>query len=457
VVLVPAFDEAAHKPVKPISVRRQVDHKILRFSLLIGAIAACLVAFVYLASIYPLLRRAVKTNARALSEITCAQTVCDTKEFLEDWQSESPDYIVDKQTGYIINAPSFTWQEPGRFARLDYSDATFVARFRQPVSYTTLDGEVWRLYSRPVAVADQKVDVIVGYREAAPTTLAGIPNSEIGNVDAQLKREADSIAMSLSSKPLILPGPRTLSADGFEMIDSNTNQVLIWGPWIPAFLPKGTRMPNTGCQFNLDNSILYLAQTDSNGRLLATSLIQVGDVSLLAAAFGFSFFAASTAAHALSRRFLRGYFAVRGVQVPTLEEAQRTGEGQSVEFKRGLSDDESRGDELLKSIAAFANTNDGVVFIGVDDAGHVKGLTLDFKQKDRFERKVRQLVRNHIRPIPPIQVDFEDVRGLVVARIVVARGEAPVYMIGGVIYVRDGSSDFQAQPEDLSRLVLGYV
>jgi hypothetical protein len=334
---------------------------------------------------------------------------------------------------------------------------SILARFRQPLSYRTVDGEVWRLYSRKATVADQKLEIIIGYRESAPSQLTGIRESEIGNVDARLKLEADLVAMNLSSQKLVLRGPRAVSADGFQVVDSNTNQVLVWGPWIPAFLPKTTRMPTPGWQFHLYNDVLYLVQTDTNGRLLATSLIQVGDVWLLAGAFGLIFLGATTAVRGLSRRFLRGYFAVTGIQLPTLEEALRKGEGQSVEFKRGLSDDESRADELLKSIAAFANTNDGVIFIGVDDAGHVKGLDLDFKQKDRAERKIRQRVRNHIRPTPPIQVAFEDVRGLVVARIMVARGEAPVYMMGGVIYVRDGSSDVQAQPEDLRRLVLGYA
>src|SRR5437870_12711547 len=79
------------------------------------------------------------------------------------------------------------------------------------------------------------------------------------------------------------------------------------------------------------------------------------------------------------------------------------------------------------------------------------------KAKDRFERKIRQFVRTHIKPTPHIQVTFEDVRGLVIAKITVARGEAPAYMMRGVIYVRDGSSDVQAQLEDLRRLVSQYA
>jgi len=113
----------------------------------------------------------------------------------------------------------------------------------------------------------------------------------------------------------------------------------------------------------------------------------------------------------------------------------------------------SAEDELLKSIAAFANTNDGVIFVGVDDSGKIRGLGLNFTQRDRFERKIRQLSRNRIKPSPPIEVAFEEVRGLVVAKIAVVCGEAPAYLLSGVIYVRSGSSDVQAQPEDLRRLV----
>jgi ATP-dependent DNA helicase RecG len=147
--------------------------------------------------------------------------------------------------------------------------------------------------------------------------------------------------------------------------------------------------------------------------------------------------------------------------VPTLEEALRTGEGQRVEFKRGLSEDETKtgsvNTELLKSIAAFANTNDGVILIGVDDVGHVKGLEVDFKQRDRLEGKIHQLVRTRIKPTPPIQVVFEEVRGMIIAKVSVARGEAPLYMTDGVVYLRQGSADVQAQPDDLTRLVAEFA
>jgi len=147
--------------------------------------------------------------------------------------------------------------------------------------------------------------------------------------------------------------------------------------------------------------------------------------------------------------------------VPTSQEALRDGEGQHVEFKRALAEDQGKSrksdDELAETIAAFANTNDGIILIGVDDHAQVKGLNLTPKQKDIFEQRLRQLVRNRINPMPTIQLSYEDMNGLIVAKIAVARGDAQAYLMNGVIYVRSGSTDVQAQPEDLNRLFHEYA
>ena len=92
----------------------------------------------------------------------------------------------------------------------------------------------------------------------------------------------------------------------------------------------------------MDDGDLYVVQTDTDGRLLATTLVPVGSllgivlggVAILGLSFGIVWL--------LSRRYLRVYFALRNVRVLTLDEALRIGEGQTVEFKRRLSDDPSR-------------------------------------------------------------------------------------------------------------------
>ena len=276
-------------------------------------------------------------------------------------------------------------------------------------------------------------------------------------VDATLRSEADKLAGTAPTSK----APRGSYLDGYQIVEAATGKVFDWGPWLPIFLPQDVRLPRLGYRFFLDGGDLYILRTDTDGRLLATSMILVGPVLWMAVVGVAVFVIGSGATWLLSRRSLRAYFALRALQLPTLEEALRSGENQRVEFKRRISDDpdtlRTTENEVLKTIAAFANTNDGLILIGVDDGGQIVGLNFDFRQKDRLEQKIRQLTRSKIKPTPPIQVGFEDVRGLGIAKITVARGADLAYMISGVIYVRDGSSDVQAQPEDLRRLMGEYA
>ena len=89
--------------------------------------------------------------------------------------------------------------------------------------------------------------------------------------------------------------------------------------------------------------------------------------------------------------------------------------------------------------------------------GHVKGLDLDFKRKDALERRIHQLARTRIKPAPPVEVVFEEIRGMTVGRISVARGEKPLYTLDNVVYLRRGSSDVQAQPDEIISLVTQFA
>ena len=211
----------------------------------------------------------------------------------------------------------------------------------------------------------------------------------------------------------------------------------------------------------LNGPLIDLEQVDTNGRLIAVSLASLGDLRWLCVVVVAILSLSTLVARYLSRKFLRSYFLFSQTRVPTLEEALSQGEGTAVEFKRGLSDDEGRTgaaeEEFLKTVAAFANSGDGVIFIGIDDTAKVKGLDLDATRRDRLERKIGQLVRNRIRPRPPIQVTFQRVNDREVACVTVARGEALAYLLGAAIYRRHGSADIQAQPEDLAQLVAQYA
>ena len=62
-------------------------------------------------------------------------------------------------------------------------------------------------------------------------------------------------------------------------------------------------------------------------------------------------------------------------------------------------------------------------------------------------------MRTQIKPAPRIQVAFKEVRGDSVGEVDVARGDALVHFLNGIIYIRVGSADMPAQPEDLDRLI----
>jgi hypothetical protein len=458
----PTLDAVPRRAAKPLAVRRHVDRKILRLSLAIGAAAAIVTGLLQFAASYPEVQRWKRDNLRALSEISCSGETCDTSQFTRDWQAEEPDYVIDTQTMYLIDNPTPTGEGVAHLGVLDFLDTAFVKKFHQPTSYITPEGEVWRLYSRPANMGGRVAEIMIGCVLKAPWKMLEIPESLIAGLDAKLKQEADEVAQSASIKKGFTRGSRLgLTADGLVIVDATTKHVELWGPWVPVFLPNDTNLPTAGYRPYIYEGELYIVETDIQGRLLATSLVPIGSVWWLAGLCGVGFLCMSVLTRTISRRFLRNYFALAGTRVPALEDALQSGEGQSVEFKRGFPDDTIKSgtvdDDLMRSIAAFANTNDGAVLIGVDDAGHVKGLELDFQQRDRLERRIRQLVRTRIKPTPPIQIAFEDVRGLAIAKITVARGEAPVYMIGGVIYLRYGSADVQAQPDDLRRLVAEFA
>src|SRR5215472_12364812 len=113
--------EATEKRVKPLSIRRNVNGKILAFSLFIGAATTVLAALGFIATIYPSVRRSQRVHQHIFDEITCTDATCDTSVFSTDWKVGSADYIIDTRTRYFIDVPNPTEESPALFAPLGYS------------------------------------------------------------------------------------------------------------------------------------------------------------------------------------------------------------------------------------------------------------------------------------------------------------------------------------------------
>ncbi|MBE6398126.1 MAG: ATP-binding protein [Lentisphaerae bacterium] len=89
-------------------------------------------------------------------------------------------------------------------------------------------------------------------------------------------------------------------------------------------------------------------------------------------------------------------------------------ECQNIEFKREISD------KISRTIVAFANTNGGRLFIGIDDNGEAIGVN----DIDKVQLAVKNILRDSIRPDVSLftTLNVENVDGKYVLRIDVGRG-----------------------------------
>jgi hypothetical protein len=125
------------------------------------------------------------------------------------------------------------------------------------------------------------------------------------------------------------------------------------------------------------------------------------------------------------------------------------GEGKTLEFKRGLQQDE----KIARTLAAFANTRGGVLLVGVGDRGDIVGAPRLPKTVSRLERIAREVVE------PPLVIDVSiaTVRGLPVVCASVPLSSlrphtAPAAYGERRVIVRLGSSNRIAKPAALKAI-----
>lgn len=98
------------------------------------------------------------------------------------------------------------------------------------------------------------------------------------------------------------------------------------------------------------------------------------------------------------------------------------GEGYRIEFKERISD-------LDREMVAFANASGGRIFLGISDAGVVKGISVDSTLKSRI-----QDIANNCDP--PIKVALEEFENILVVH--VREGMDKPYRCAGGFYTRTG-------------------
>src|SRR5271166_116479 len=107
------------KDVKPFAVRRNVEQRILQFSLCIGAISTLIAAMADAIALRSDLRDPQTVNIEALAEMHCDGDACDTSAFATDPYTESPDCVVDAATRFFLRTPGSAPDTATRLASLD--------------------------------------------------------------------------------------------------------------------------------------------------------------------------------------------------------------------------------------------------------------------------------------------------------------------------------------------------
>lgn len=131
----------------------------------------------------------------------------------------------------------------------------------------------------------------------------------------------------------------------------------------------------------------------------------------------------------------------------TIDEIKKiiqNGENSYIEFK----EEEIKAKELAEEIVAFSNSEGGMILIGVDDEGSIKGV-----KDDKIEETVMNICRNNCIPhIIPLYESIE-VEGKRIAVITVPKGlNKPYYTADHKYYIRVGTTKRIASKEELLRL-----
>lgn len=152
----------------------------------------------------------------------------------------------------------------------------------------------------------------------------------------------------------------------------------------------------------------------------------------------------------LSENPLRRVFVSAKTTLNDIKPIIQQGEGLQTEFKVIYPETDIK---LAKEIAAFATTQGGKIFLGINDNGEaigVKGVDTP-KGKDDLTKRIRNLAEK-IKPKVDISVDFVFETDIYIVIITVRKGVMPLYEYEGKVYIRFLESSREATFDEKIRL-----
>ena len=357
---------------------------------------------------------------------------------------EAPlNYYVITRDGLLVDLEGFV---PGLVVQTKWDYGSF---YDHPISVTPKGhpevGEPWR---------------ILGKRVVGGSVIAGISDPEEPPIPDKILADNLKRFGSTLQQALRVP-PRSIDSNiDYAVVDDFGNLKYAFGELPlrtdPGILPAALHSDWKQMRLNGKDYLILFKPILKSTSALAGWVIFYSDLSglfqLLHSQALFDFAVASVSWAVLvvlaGVQFVTSERRRRQERV-TLEEALKRGEGQAIEFKRGFMDA-----VLAREIAAFANTNAGNLFVGVDDDGTVVGLfDAATNGRDRLLQKVRNITSQTIRPAILPETTFVNYQGNSVLHIFVPRGNQPLYFVEGTVYIRHVESAMKARPEEVEAII----
>ena len=127
-------------------------------------------------------------------------------------------------------------------------------------------------------------------------------------------------------------------------------------------------------------------------------------------------------------------------------------EDQETELKVELTKD------IKKEIVAFANTNDGTIYIGIDDNGKVIGLKHAEKDLEALSGMIREGIKSDLTLYTKIYIERIENKDIIIVKVSEAPNK-PYYLSdkglkSSGVYLRHGNVSIQANEEVIKRLLI---
>ena len=125
-------------------------------------------------------------------------------------------------------------------------------------------------------------------------------------------------------------------------------------------------------------------------------------------------------------------------------------EDQETELKVELTKD------IKKEIVAFANTNDGTIYIGIDDNGKIIGLKRAEKDLEALSGMIREGIKSDLTLYTKIYIERVENKDIIIVKVSEAPNK-PYYLSdkglkSSGVYLRHGNVSVQANEEVIKRI-----